>query len=147
MNWQIELLCRQIPVCTRLRTIPGVGVLTATALVAFVGDVQRFRSGRKFANFLGLTPREHSSGNVRRLGRISKQGDTYLRTLLNHGARAVLWHAHKTNPPDRLRAWAMKKATQRGHNKAVTAIANKLARISWAVWKHGTEFRSYPQAA
>lgn len=147
MNWQLELLCRQIPVCTRLRTIPGVGVLTATALVAFVGDVQRFRSGRKFANFLGLTPREHSSGNVRRLGRISKQGDTYLRTLLNHGARAVLWHAHKTNPPDRLRAWAMKKATQRGHNKAVTAIANKLARISWAVWKHGTEFRSYPQAA
>ena len=100
MDWQLELLCRQIPVCTRLRTIPGVGVLTATALVAFVGDVQRFRSCRQFANFLGLTPREHSSGNVRRLGRISKQGDSYLRTLLTHGARAVLWHAGKVNPPD-----------------------------------------------
>lgn len=147
MDWQLELLCRQIPVCTRLRTIPGVGVLTATALVAFVGDVQRFRSCRQFANFLGLTPREHSSGNVRRLGRISKQGDSYLRTLLTHGARAVLWHAGKVNPPDRLRAWALKVAAKRGHNKAVIAIANKLARMSWAVWKNGTEFQSYPQAA
>jgi len=147
MNWQLELLCRQIPACTRLRTIPGVGVLTATALVAFIGDVQRFRSCRQFASFLGLTPREYSSGNIRRLGRISKQGDSYLRTLLTHGARAVLWDADKTNPPDRLRAWALKVAAQRGHNKGVTAIANKLARISWAVLKYETEFKSFPQAA
>lgn len=147
MNWQLELLCRQIPVCVRLRSIPGVGVLTATALVASVGDVARFRSCRHFANFLGLTPREHSSGNVRRLGRISKQGNSYLRMLLTHGARSVLWHASKVNPPDRLRAWALKIAAKRGHNKAVTAIANKLARISWAVWKHGTEFHSHPQPA
>ena len=147
LNQQLELLCRQIPACARLRTIPGVGALTATALVAFVGDVRRFRSCRHFASFVGLTPREYSSGNVRRLGRISKQGDRYLRTLLTHGARAVLWHAKKANPPDRLRGWALKLAAKRGHNKATTAIANKLARISWAVWKQETEFQSYPQAA
>jgi transposase len=147
MDWQFELLCRQISTCRRLRTIPGIGPVTATALVAFVGDVQRFRSCRQFANFLGLTPREHSSGCVRRLGRISKQGDAYLRTLLNHGARAVLWHAEKVNPPDRLRAWALELRRRRGHNKTVTAIANKLARICWAVWERGTTFRSYPQTA
>jgi transposase len=145
IDWQLELLCRQVPTCARLRTIPGIGPVTATALVGFVGDVRRFRSCRKFANFLGLTPREHSSGNVRRLGHISKQGDSYLRTLLNHGARAVLWHAKKMNPPDRLRAWALELRSRRGHNKSVTALANKLARICWAVWKHNAEFRSFPQ--
>ena len=147
MNWQFELLCRQLPTCARLRTVPGIGPVTATALVAFVGDIQRFRSCRRFANFLGLTPREHSTGNVRRLGRISKQGDSYLRTLLTHGARAVLWHAKKVNPPDRLRAWALELQGRKVHNKTVTAIANKLARICWAVWKQGTEFRSYPTVA
>lgn len=126
MDWQFELLCRQDPACSRLRTIPGIGPVTATALVAFVGDVHRFRSYRKFSNFLGLTPREHSSGNVRRLGRISKQSDSYLRTLLIHGARAVLWHAKKLSPPDQLRGWALELRNRRGHNKTVTvtAIAN-----------------------
>jgi transposase len=79
----------------QLRTVPGIGVLTATALVAAVGDVQRFPSARHFASYLGLTPREHSSGARRRLGAISKRGDTYLRMLLIHGARAVLWHAKR----------------------------------------------------
>src|SRR5687767_6634096 len=82
-------------VIRRLRTIPGIGVLTATALVAVVGDVQRFPSARHFASYLGLTPREHSSGQRRHLGAISKRGDTYLRMLLIHGARAVLWHAKR----------------------------------------------------
>lgn len=144
---QLEALSEQMPTVGRLRTVPGVGLLTSTALVAFVGDIQRFRSSRKFANYLGLTPREHSSGNVRRLGRISKQGDVYLRMLLTHGARCVLWRATQTSPPDRLRAWAVKVQSRRGHNKAATAVANKLARICWAVWKHGTEFQSFPQAA
>jgi transposase len=87
---QLQALADQTPAVARLRSIPGVGLITATALVAFVGDVQRFPSGRHFASYLGLTPRERSSGLVRRLGAISKRGDVYLRMLLIHGARAVL---------------------------------------------------------
>src|SRR2546427_2162632 len=91
---QLEALADQTPAVARLRSIPGVGLIPATALVAFVGDVQRFPSGRHFASYLGLTPREHSSGLIRRLGPISKRGDVYLRMLLTHGARAaraVIW--------------------------------------------------------
>jgi transposase len=124
------------PVLTRLRTIPGVGLLTATALLAFVGDVRRFPTGRRFASYLGLTPRESSSGLRRRLGAISKRGDPYLRMLLIHGARSVLLHAKKpTCPRDRLRTWALDREQARGHNKAAVALANKLARIVWAVWQ------------
>jgi transposase len=102
----LETLAEASPASERLRTIPGVGLLTATALVAFVGDVRRFRSGRRFASYLGLTPRESSSGLRRRLGAISKRGDPYLRTLLIHGARSVLCHA-KRRPQrrGRLEAW------------------------------------------
>ncbi len=102
----LQALAAQTPVVERLRTIPGVGLLTATALVGFVGDVARFPSGRHFAAYLGLTPREHSSGGRRRLGRISKQGDVYLRMLLIHGARAVLQGAQPKSDPDRFRSWA-----------------------------------------
>jgi transposase len=132
----------------QLRTVPGIGVLTATALVAAVGDVQRFPSARHFASYLGLTPREHSSGARRHLGAISKRGDTYLRMLLIHGARAVLWHAKRPRalPLDRLRTWALELERLRGHNKAAVALANKLARIAWAVWKHGTGFTTVPAA-
>jgi transposase len=144
---QLRALARQMPTVQRLLTIPGIGILTATALVAFVGDVQRFRSCRHFASYLGLTPREHSSGNTRRLGRISKRGDVYLRTLLTHGARAVLWAAAKHPQPDRLRSWALALQHRRGHNKATIALANKLARIIWAVWKRGTEYQVLPNAA
>ncbi len=82
---ELEALAQQTPVVERLRSIPGIGLLTATAMVGFVGDIQRFRSSRQFASYLGLTPRERSSGNQRRLGRISQRGDRYLRTLLIHG--------------------------------------------------------------
>jgi transposase len=134
---QLEAVAQQLPVVSRLRSIPGIGLLTATALVATVGDVQRFPSGRHFASYLGLTPRERSTGHRRRLGAISKRGDTYLRMLLIHGARAVLCHVkNKSAPaPDRLRAWALAVERTRGHNKATVALANKLARIAWAVWK------------
>jgi transposase len=87
---QMKSLSEQTPVVERLRSIPGVGLLTATALVAFIGEVNRFTSGRHFASYLGLTPREHSSGERRYLGRISKSGDVYLRMLLIHGARSLL---------------------------------------------------------
>jgi transposase len=143
---QLEALADQTPAVARLRSIPGVGLITATALVAFVGDVQRFPSGRHFASYLGLTPREHSSGLIRRLGAISKRGDVYLRMLLTHGARAVLWNAKSRRDPDRLRAWALQVQRLRGHNKATIALANKLARIVWAVWKHDVDFREVTAA-
>ena len=139
---QLEALAKQTAVVKLLRTIPGIGLLTATALVGFVGDIQRFRSGRHFAAYLGLTPREHSSGLRRRLGRISKNGDVYLRTLLIHGARAVLIAARRQAQPDRLRSWALERWGDLGHNKAAVALANKTARIVWAVWKTGTPFKS-----
>jgi transposase len=144
---QLQALAKETPVVERLRTIPGIGLLTATALVAFVGDIQRFPSGRHFASYLGLTPREHSSGTSRHLGAISKRGDRYLRTLLTHGARAVLWHSKRLERPDRLRAWALRLESLRGHNKAAIGLANKLARIVWAVWKTDTPFRGLTTAA
>lgn len=145
---ELETAAAESLVVGQLRTIPGIGLLTATALVATVGDVQRFPSGRHFASYLGLTPREHSSGSRRHLGAISKRGDRYLRMLLIHGARAVLWHAKTKTAtlPDRLRTWALQLERLRGHNKAAVALANKLARIAWAVWKHGEVFMVQPAA-
>jgi transposase len=137
---QLRTLARQMPEVRKLRTIPGIGVITATALVAFVGDIGRFASGRHFASYLGLTPREHSSGMRRRLGSISKRGDVYLRTLLIHGARAVLRSAKLRERPDRLRAWALHVESRRGHNKAAVALANKIARIAWTVWRRDVDF-------
>lgn len=139
---QLGALAAQTPVVERLRSIPGIGLLSSTALVGFVGDVRRFPSGRHFASYLGLTPREYSSGSRRRLGRISKLGDAYLRTLLIHGARAVLVAARRRSKTDRFRAWALELEHRCGHNKAAVAVANKLARIVWAVWRSGEPFRS-----
>jgi transposase len=145
---QLRQLVRNLPAAQRLMTVPGIGLLTSTALVAFVGDVGRFRSGRRFASYLGLTPRERSSGFVRRLGAISKRGDAYLRTLLTHGARAVLRaavvSAANGKPLDRLRTWAVGIQRLRGHNKATIALANKLARIAWAVWRRDEPFKEAP---
>lgn len=141
---QLRALAAQMPVVQRLRSIPGIGLLTATALVAFIGDVQRFACCRRFASFLGITPREHSSGLRRRLGGISKRGDVYLRMLLIHGARSVLWAAKRSKQPDRLRAWALHLQDRRGHNKAAVALANKMARIVWAVWRHESSYQSQP---
>jgi transposase len=142
---QLEGIARQSPLVCRLRTIPGVGLLTATALVASLGDLRRFPSARHFASSLGLTPRESSSGNVRRLGRITKRGDPYLRTLLIHGARSVLHHAKRHPRPDRLRAWALERERARGHNKAAVAVANKLARIVWATSVRQCDYRGQLQ--
>jgi transposase len=141
---QLGAIARQSAVATRLRTVPGIGLLTATALVAALGDVQRFPTGRYLASFLGLTPRECSSGTTRRLGRITKRGDPYLRMLLIHGARSVLHHAKRTSHPDRLRAWALDRERALGHNKAAVALANKLARIAWAVWHREAGYVSSP---
>jgi transposase len=107
----------------------------------------RFPSGRHFASFIGLTPRESSTGLRRRLGAISKRGDSYLRMLLIHGARSVLCHAKKADAHDRLRTWALDREQRRGHNKAAVALANKMARIVWAVWTKGVPYQDDATAA
>jgi len=119
------------PVCQRLGTIPGIGPLTATALVAAVNDATHFKNGRQFAAWIGLVPRQHSTGGKSRLLGISKRGDVYLRTLLIHGARATLrWIELKT---DRRSQWVRALIERRGKNKAAVALANKNARIVWAL--------------
>jgi transposase len=137
---QLTTLARDRADIILLRTVPGVGLLTATALVALVGDIRRFPSGRQFASFLGLTPREDSSALRRRLGAISKQGDVYLRMLLIHGARSVLLRAKGAGQPTAFQAWARATQHRRGHNIAAVAVANKLARIVWAVWTEQRPF-------
>jgi transposase len=135
----------------RLLAIPGIGLLTATALVGSVGDITAFRRARQFASWLGLTPREHSSGPKRRLGGITKRGNVYLRCLLTHGARAVLLTAQRQaaahKPLTGLQPWAVELATRKGHNKTTIAVANKLARIVWAVWARDVPFKAAPAAA
>ena len=147
---ELRVLADADPVVTRLLTIPGIGLLTATALVGTVGHVGAFRRARQFASWLGLTPREHSSGQPRHLGSISKQGDRYLRCLLTHGARAVLVSAERqraaARPLSRLHHWALTVRDRRGHNKATVAVANKLGRLVWAVWAKDVPY-AMPQAA
>ena len=139
---ELAALARQMPAVERLMQIPGIGLIIATALWGFVGDLRRFPSGRHLASYLGLTPREYSSGLRQRLGRISKRGDAYLRMLLVHGARAVLSRARSIERPDHLRTWALALEKRAHHNKATVALANKIARIAWAVSVKQTDFRS-----
>lgn len=151
---ELRAVAHADPVATRLLEIPGVGLLTATALIGTVGHIHTFGRGRQFSSWLGLTPREYSSGMHRRLGGITKRGDVYLRCLLTHGARAVLLAAHRRRaaqePLTRLHQWALMVHGRRGHNKATIAVANKLGRIVWAVWAHDVAFTptpAVPQAA
>jgi transposase len=147
---QLKALAEQTPAVQRLLTVPGVGLISATALFAFVVNVHRFLSARHLASYLGLTPRERSSGNARRLGAITKRGDVYLRMLLVHGARSVLAHAKQPTEAarrDHLREWAVKVEKARGHNKAAVALANKMARMVWAVWRHDRDYHPVPVAA
>ncbi|MGF6298320.1 transposase [Paraburkholderia sp. WC7.3d] len=117
--------------CQRLATVPGIGPVIATALVSSVGDPSQFRNGRQFAAWLGLTPRQKSSGGKTRLGGITKRGDTYLRTLLVQGARAVMHFVNRRD--DRHSRW-IKAVMQRRHvSIAAIALANKTARIAWAI--------------
>jgi transposase len=145
-NRELEALARQLPVVDLLKTVPGIGLLTATAVFAFTGDLRRFPTARHFASFLGLTPREASSGLYRNLGSITKRGDVYLRHLLIHGARAALAGAKRSPEHDRLRTWALELEKRVGHNKATVAFANKIARIAWAVATRHNTFKSVPPA-
>jgi transposase len=119
--------------------IPGIGPTTASALVASVGNGHDFKNGRQLSAWLGLVPDRYSSGGKQRLGRITKAGDSYLRTLLILGARAVL--AAAANKQDRLSRWAATLAERRGYWKAVVAIAAKNARMAWAMLAKGEDFK------
>ena len=127
---------RHNPASRRIAEIPGVGMLTATATVAAMGDPASFRSGREFAAWLGLVPRHRGTGGrVRTLG-ISKRGDRYLRTLLIHGARTAL--SNSKAPPE----WALRLAERRPANVATVALANKMARTIWALLAHERDYRA-----
>ena len=125
---------RQDEASRRLAEIPGVGVLGATAALATIGDAKVFRSGREFAAWLGLVPRQSGTGGRVRLLGISKRGDPYLRTVLIHGARAVMTHSKA--PPE----WARQVAERRPKNVAIVALANKMARTIWALLAHQREY-------
>jgi transposase len=136
---------RQNKASSRLQTIPGVGPITASAIAATVTDAGQFRSGREFAAWIGLVPRQHSSGGKERLGAISKRGDAYLRRLLIHGARTVVrWQLSRKKGTSE---WLQGLLIRRNINVAVVALANKNARIAWAILSHGDSYRARQPAA
>jgi transposase len=151
LDRQLARVAAADPVAQRLLQIPGIGVITATALRGAVTHIHAFRRARHFASWLGLTPSERSSGFRRHLGRISKRGDVYLRCLLTPGARAVSLTAHRTlratRQGTRFQHWAVAVAARGGHNKAAMAVANKLARIVWAIWRNERDFHAGPRVA
>jgi transposase len=139
---ELEQLARGSETARRLMTIPGIGAVTASAMLASVGDPRQFQSGRAFAAWLGLVPRQYTTGGKIRLGRITKRGDVYLRTLLIHGTRAVL--AKVKDKPDRLSAWSRALIERRGYKRAAVALAAKNARILWALMRRGTAYQLKP---
>ena len=139
LTQRIERTVRSSDEGKRLLEIPGIGPLTASALVATVGDARQFKNGRQMAAFLGLVPRQHSSGGKTRLLGIHKRGDSYLRGLLVHGARAVLRTA--TDKPDDRSRWLMNLAARRHRNIAIVAQANKNVRIAWAILTREQRYR------
>lgn len=145
MDREIDRIAAEDPVAKRLQQLRGVGPITATALVATIGDASQYANGRQMAASLGLTPKQNSSGGKERLLGISKRGDPYLRQLLVHGGRSVLRTAkHKQ---DRLSQWIKRIAQTRHENVAVVAMANKTARIAWAMMRNGTDYRPEIMAA
>lgn len=142
LDQEIEQLARQDPVAVRLQQVRGIGPLTATALLAMVGDASQFSNGREMTASFGLTPKQNSSGGKERLLGISKRGDAYLCSLLVHGARAVIRAAQAKT--DRLSIWVMRIAMTRHPNIAAVALANKTARVAWAMLTRGTDYQ--PQA-
>lgn len=136
---ELEHLAKDSETARRLMTIPGVGAVTATAMLASVGDPKQFKNGRAFCAWLGLVPRQYTTGGKIRLGRITKRGDVYLRTLLIHGTRAVL--SRLTEKPDRLSAWSRALVERRGYRRATVALAAKNARILWALMSRGTTYQ------
>jgi transposase len=137
---QVQAIHRSHPVCQRLARIPGVGPVTTTAVVGAVGDPLAFKNGRQFAAWLGLVPRQYSSGGKERLLGISKRGDVHLRTLLIHGARTVIRHRDE-NAQDKRGKWLNSLIERRGVNRATVALANKNARSMWVLMARGEDYR------
>jgi transposase len=152
LDTRIEELDREIadiaanePAALRLQQLRGVGPITATALLAAIGDASQFTNGRQLAASLGLTPRQHSSGGRDRLLGISKRGDAYVRALLVHGARAMIRTAKAKE--DRLSRWVIDLAERSHPNVACVALANKTARMAWAMLRHDSDYRPERAAA
>ena len=144
MNDEVERIASSDDACRRLRQIPGIGPLVATAIVASIGNGAAFRKGREFAAWLGLLPNQHSTGGKVRLYGISKRGNSYLRKILIHGARAVVLRSKR----DRIAmgAWMTSLETRAPRNVLIVATAHKLARIAWAVLSTGQDYRAVPEA-
>ena len=136
---KISAFVREDTQAKRLTQIQGVGTITASAIVATVGNATLFKNGRQFAAWLGLTPRQYSTGGKVRLGRISKRGDRYLRTLLVHGARSELMHC--ANRDDHKSQWAERLKQGKSWNKTAVALANKHARIIWVMLAKQQEYQ------
>jgi transposase len=136
---QLVELASQHEAAKRIQAVNGVGPLTASAITASIADGHEFANGRQFAAWLGLVPRQYSTGGKSKLGRITKRGDAYLRTLLMLGARAVLQSA--TQKKDRLSRWALAVRTRRGYHRAIIAVAAKNARIIWALLAKNEAFK------
>lgn len=140
----LKELAKEHEACRRLQKIPGVGFLGATILLAVAGAAKEFKNGRQFAAYLGLVPRQHSTGGKQRLLGITKRGDSYVRTVLIHGARAVLWSMRRGYSPlgaGEAGAWLAQLVQRRGFHKACVALANKMARIAWSMLARGEEYR------
>lgn len=136
---KLEAIANTNPICEKLMTTPGVGVLTATILLTVLSDPSLFKNGRHFAAFLGLVPRQYSSGGKHKLYGISKRGDKYIRKLLIHGGRSILLRAGKKE--DKRSEWINQLNKRRGYNRTCVAIANKNARIVWALAAKNTEYK------
>ncbi len=139
LDQEITAVVAEDPVAQRLQQLRGVGPMIATALLATVGDAAQFANGRQMAASLGLTPKQNSSGGKEKLLGISKRGDSYVRCLLIHGARAMIWAAR--DKEDRLSQWVTRIATTRHPNIAAVAMANKTVRIAWAMIRNGSDYQ------
>lgn len=139
MDKDIENLAESQETSKNLMTIPGVGPVTASAIVASVGDASIFKNGREMSGWLGIVPRQNSSGGKTKLGGISKRGDKYLRKLVIHGARSVLMHIDSRD--DQQARWLKQLVERRGFNRACVALANKNVRTMWALMTTGESFR------
>jgi transposase len=138
MDKLIKRLAENNEDCVRLQQLRGIGPMTSTAMIATVGDARQYRTSRQMAAAIGITPKQHSSGDRNRLLGISKRGDVYLRTLMIHGARSVV--ASAKHKDDRLSRWVTGIATKRHPNVAAVALANKTARMAWAMLRNETDY-------
>ena len=144
LDLELERISSSDAGCTRIRQIPGIGPVTATAIVAAIGNGAAFRKGRDFAAWLGIVPRQYSTGGKAKLLGISKRGNVYLRKVLIHGARAAVLRIKRDRAP--IGAWLDALDARAPKNVVVVAMANKLARIAWAVLSSGEEYRPIAKA-